>query len=277
MALTKRFIRVLNINSKTVVRPCSKNYSKSAGIIVIGDEILNGDVADTNSNYITKSLYNLGVQTQKISVISDNIDEISNEVVLFSKKYDIVITSGGIGPTHDDVTFEGVAKAFNEELIFHPTLVKICSEYFNTDDLTNPVMKLAKVPSSAKLTFANDKNDRRSKYPNVAVKNVYIFPGIPQLLQYAFDNLAPVMFSTGRQFYTENVYFNVTENKIAQFLDEVLKSYPDVRVGSYPVIQNTAYKVRIKIESNEEKLTAKAAEKLIELVPKEYICYPGKH
>ncbi|XP_017775599.1 PREDICTED: FAD synthase-like [Nicrophorus vespilloides] len=253
---------------------CSKTQKpnvKTAAVIVIGDEILNGEVLDTNSNYVAKTLHNLGVKLEKISVIGDNIDEIANETKLFSERYDYVITTGGIGPTHDDVTFTAIAKAFNEELLPHPTLVKVCSKFYNTTDLDAPGMKLCFIPASAKLNFGDVKPGERKGYPNVSIKNVYIFPGIPQLLEKSLDMVAPKLFSSNNKFYKNKVYFNVTEQVILDVLNRLVEEFPDVMFGSYPELFNSTYKVKITIESTNEEATTKATKKLLESVPKDFL------
>ncbi|KAF2879981.1 hypothetical protein ILUMI_26192 [Ignelater luminosus] len=204
---------------------------KTAGIIVIGDEILKGEVIDTNSNYMTTRLHQLGVKVKKISVIGDIFEDICQDIKTFSQKYTYVITTGGIGPTHDDITFEAVAKAFDEPLILHPDLVKLCTQFYNTTDINSPGMKLARVPKSAKLTYLKT---AKLNYPNVRVRNVYMFPGIPQLFERSFDMLSSTLFQSPCKFYTKYVYFNVTEDKIAKALDSLVKEFPDVLIGSYP-------------------------------------------
>ncbi|KAF5286719.1 hypothetical protein FQR65_LT12472 [Abscondita terminalis] len=244
---------------------------KTAGIIIIGDEILKGQVVDTNSKYMTVKLHKLGIRCKKISVVGDVVDEISEEVKTFSNLYDYVITTGGIGPTHDDVTFEGVAKAFGEPIILHPELVKLCVDFYKTEDVNSPGMKLARVPQSAVLNYVDDEVSNRKSYPNVSVKNVYIFPGIPQLFERSFDSLASVLFKSSNKFYTRVVYFNVTEDKIAKALMVIAQEYPNVLVGSYPELFNKSYQVKITIESTEEKLTKEAYFKLLQIVPRDSI------
>ncbi|GJQ75725.1 hypothetical protein Trydic_g17797 [Trypoxylus dichotomus] len=222
------------IISRTMCKSSDNSSVRTAGIIIIGDEILKGDAVDTNSSFLVKKLYELGVRVKKISVIGDEVDEICTEVKSFSKNYTYVITSGGIGPTHDDVTFEAVAKAFDEPLVAHPVLVSLCSQYYETSDLNCPGMKLANIPKSAKLTFGEGKNKKGSRnYPNVSIKNVYMFPVVA--------------------------------------LNQLVKEFPNVVFGSYPVLENNTYKVKITIEATEDRLIQNAYEKMLQLLPKEYI------
>ncbi|XP_018336860.1 FAD synthase-like [Agrilus planipennis] len=244
-----------------------REKAKSAGIIVIGDEILKGDVVDTNSSYMTPKLHEIGVQVKKIVVIGDDLKEITNEVRSFSSKYNYVITTGGIGPTHDDVTFEGVSLAFNERLIVHPELYKLCCEFFNTTDINYPGMKLSRVPQSSILTYPQS----HKSYPNVRVKNVYMFPGVPQLFQKSFNLLHKELFYSPTKFYSKVLYLTVSEDKVAPYLDNLVKSNPNVLFGSYPDITNKLYMVRVCLESVDQDAVNSAYEKLISSIPEQYI------
>ncbi|RZC40960.1 FAD synthase-like, partial [Asbolus verrucosus] len=203
----------------------------------------------------------------QISIIGDEVDEICKEVKTFSESYDYVITTGGIGPTHDDVTFEGVAKAFNVPLAINPHLRTICEHFYNTTDANHPGMKLARVPQCANLNFSDQGN-----YPNVQVENVYLFPGIPQLFVRSFDSLSAKLFkSDGSSFYTKCIYVNVTEDKIADQLSRLVAAFPDVQVGSYPKLYDKTYKVKITIESTNEESSQHAFNWLLEKLPKEVV------
>ena len=161
-----------------VVGMSSVGLNKSAGLIVIGDEMLKGQVQDTNSHYLTKHLHQKGIRVSRISVLPDDIDVIAAEVKTFTKTFDYVLTSGGIGPTHDDVTFEAVAQAFDCQCQHHPELVEICQAWFKKVDRSDPCFKLAFIPTKSKLNFGLDKKSgKKMLYPIVSVSNVFIFPG----------------------------------------------------------------------------------------------------
>ena len=167
-----RNISTLNMSAN------ARDVSKNAGLIVIGDEILKGQIQDTNSQFLTKQMYQKGIRIAKISVIPDDIDVIAAELKTFSNSYDYVLTSGGIGPTHDDVTFEAVAQAFDCKCEHHPKLVELCKAWFKKDQLSDPCFKLAFIPSKSELNFGIDKKSGKLMiYPIVSVQNVFIFPG----------------------------------------------------------------------------------------------------
>ena len=157
----------------------ASTHVKTAGVVIIGDEILKGQTQDTNTYFLAQNLRQLGVGLERVSVIPDDLDIIAAEVKNFSEKFDYVLTSGGIGPTHDDITFEGVAKAFDRKVEYNPTLVDLCKAWFKTEDMSQPCFKMALLPSPAKLNFGKDKvTGKPQVYPIVSVGNVFIFPGI---------------------------------------------------------------------------------------------------
>ncbi|XP_023718759.1 FAD synthase isoform X2 [Cryptotermes secundus] len=247
---------------------------RSAGIIVIGDEILKGQVHDTNSYFIAGSLYKLGLKVGKISVIGDVEEVISKEVKKFSQEYTYVITTGGIGPTHDDITFQ-LAKAFEESLIPHPELVKLVSDYYKTVDLNSPAMKMAHVPSSAKLRYGYDAaTGRKTLYPNVSVRNVYMFPGVPQLMEKLFTSFSQELFSGGpRKFFMKELYLKAKETTIAETLSSVVKEFPQVTIGSYPKLFHSYYSVLVTVESQAEEDMNNAYIKLRAALYKDVVYY----
>src|SRR5919201_3110556 len=121
---------------------------KTAGIVLIGNEILSGKIADANAAYLCRELRELGVDVRRISVIPDDVDTIAAEIAAFSREFDVVFTSGGVGPTHDDVTIEGVARAMQVPVVRHPELVALLERYYG-DRLTEAHRKMAEVPQGA--------------------------------------------------------------------------------------------------------------------------------
>ncbi|XP_046580781.1 FAD synthase-like [Haliotis rubra] len=246
----------------------------TAGIIVIGDEILKGQTADTNSNFICKHLFSLGVTVKKISVIGDDKDTIAEEVAHFSNSYTHVITSGGIGPTHDDKTLEGIAKAFSEETYPHPQLVELIKGYFGTDDLTSPKMKMAFIPKSATLKYGVNKiTGKKALYPLVSVKNVHMFPGVPAQLERAFHMLEKELFmNPGVEFHTMDMFINKDEMTIASVLNQADEKFrKEVMLGSYPVTHNSYYKVRLTLESLDEDKLGQVCQYLTERLPQDSV------
>lgn len=234
--------------------------AKTAGIIIIGDEILKGHTQDTNSFFLSKLLHSCGVTVRRTVVIGDEVDEIAAEMRMFSKKYDYVITSGGIGPTHDDRTFDAAAAAFNEKLKPNETMKKLCVKYFGNAPLDSPRMKMAFIPESSKLHFGQDAiTGEPYEYPLVIVKNMYIFPGIPSLLEKQATILS-YLFKNNEDFAVTEILVNVNEVVIANILRSCQDKFQPlgVMVGSYPDIENNYYKVKVVIESRSSATTARA-------------------
>src|SRR5947208_2821958 len=207
--------------------------SKTAGIIVIGNEILSGKTRDENSPYLVRELRELGVNVRKISVIPDELDSISEEVRVFSNSYDYVFTTGGVGPTHDDVTMEGIAAAFGRQTQRHPELVATVHHFYPAE-LVEGNLRMADIPEGARLV-----GGKGMWFPVVAVENVYIFPGVPEILQRKFERIKE-MFREA-PFHLREIYLRADEGQIAAILHHVLADFPDLMLGSYPYFDNPVY------------------------------------
>ncbi|XP_039304115.1 FAD synthase isoform X2 [Solenopsis invicta] len=203
-----------------------------------------------------------------ISVISDNVEEISKEIKDASSKYTYVITSGGIGPTHDDVTYTGLAKAFNDQLHYHPKLVDIIKHYSGIDDASSPVYKMAQIPQKASLKFGlNTGTSKPNIYPYIVLGNVYVFPGSPVFLEKAFQNLYEELLSANKRFIKEEVFIDAREDLFANALSTVVKEFPNVSFGSYPVSDCRYFKSFVTIESDNKNDTERAKQRFYELNP----------
>jgi FAD synthetase len=236
--------------------------TKTAGIIVIGDEILSGKVQDTNTFFLTRELWAGGVYVCRISVVPDIVDEIAGEVRKFSEKYDFVLTSGGIGPTHDDITIEGVAKAFGVRPVISDVLKRRLEK--RTKDLTPARLKMAEVPEGAELLDCGE-----SSFPLIKYRNLYIFPGIPEELRERF-NAIKERFS-GPKIFLRKVYLKEVESVLAPHLNEIVKLKDRVKVGSYPVVNNQEYSVMVTLESTSGQELDSAVQLLLDKVPGEKV------
>ncbi|KAG9435973.1 FAD synthase [Apis mellifera carnica] len=255
----------------TLIRMKSSEGHPTAGIIVIGDEILKAQVKDTNYFYACKLLYKYGVKVQKIAIVRDNLQDIAKEIKYFSKMFNYVFTSGGIGPTHDDLTYEAIALAFNDTLHYHPTLVDIIKNYFDLQDLFGtfplPAYKMAYIPTKAVLKFGKDEvTGRMLTYPYVIIENVYIFPGSPIFFEKSFQTLCKEFFTYCKKFATTEIYINAKEESFADILRKVALEFSNVTFGSYPE-RNRYYKVRIIIESENENDLQKAKKIFCDRIP----------
>jgi len=228
----------------------ASTQGKTAAVVIIGDEILKGQTQDTNTYFLAQNLRKLGVSLERVAVIPDDLAVIAAEVKKFSESFDFVLTSGGIGPTHDDLTFEGVARAFDRNVEYNPKLVDLCKAWFKTEDMSAPCFKMALLPGQAKLNFGKDKTTGKLMiYPIVSIKNVFIFPGVPELLQRAFNNLGETLFKTDVEFISSELYFPLDELSLTTRLNKLVKSHPEVTFGSYPSWSNQYFRTKITLEA----------------------------
>jgi molybdenum cofactor synthesis domain-containing protein len=237
--------------------------SKTAGIIIIGNEILSGKVQDINSFYLACELRTLGVDVKQISVIPDEIEIIGKEAAEFSGRYDYVFTSGGVGPTHDDVTMAGIANGFNVKLIRHQDIENILLSRFR-ESVNSSVLKMTEVPEGAEIIFRED-----MRFPVISFRNMFIFPGIPDYMKNKF-NLIKERFRCS-EYFLRRIYLNSHESNIAEILNLAVVENNDVIFGSYPVIGRSDYKVIITVESKSQKPVKKALDELIKSLPEDII------
>jgi len=198
--------------------------SKTAGIVIIGNEVLSGKTRDTNSYFFCAELRRLGVEVQKISTIQDEIEIIGREVAEFSKRFDYVFTSGGVGPTHDDVTIDGVAHGFGLKVVRHPDIERRMRQRFG-DQVNDARLRMANVPEGATLLATE-----APFAAIVKIRNVYIFPGIPKILEERFHAIKE-MFRDA-PYYLKNVYVRYGEGVIAAILNDLLVKFPELMLGS---------------------------------------------
>ena len=233
---------------------------KTAGIIIIGNEILSGKVSDCNSSYLAAELSTLGVSLMRISVIPDDAKIIGDEALKFSEEYDYVFTSGGVGPTHDDVTMEGIAKGFCTRMVPHPELVKRFRAYYG-DRCNAAVMKMAEVPEGAGII-----DQGNTSFPVVSFRNIFIFPGIPKYLVEKFSSIKERFRSTA--LHLKRLFLNANEPDIAEGLNRTVSEHSDVVFGSYPVLDNPVYKVIVTAESRSPDALVRSVAELVERLPK---------
>lgn len=220
-----------------------------AGIILVGNEILSGKVTDANAAYLCRELRALGVDVRRIAVIPDDVDEIAREVAACSLAYDVVFTSGGVGPTHDDVTIEGVARAMGVRVLRHPALLAELERYYRerlgaTATLAEPHLKMAEVPEGSQLVA-----DGNVRFPTILMRNVYILPGVPEIFRQKFDALRHRF--QDQPFYLRQVFVRVAESALAPYLNDLLAAFPALLLGSYPEFSNPEYRVKVTLESRD--------------------------
>ena len=237
--------------------------SKTAGIVIIGNEVLSGKTQDINSHFFCTELRRLGVEVKKISTIQDEIELIGREVGGFSQHYDYVFTSGGVGPTHDDVTIEGIAHGFGLKVVRHPDIERRMRQRFG-DQVNEARLRMANVPDGAVLLATE-----ALFAPIINIHNVYIFPGIPSILQERFHAIKE-MFRDA-PYHLKNVYVRYGEGVIAEMLNNLLVEFPQLMLGSYPVLNLPDYKVKVTLESKDSSYLERALQVFIASLPNDAV------
>ena len=233
--------------------------SKSAGIVIIGNEVLSGKTHDTNSYFLCTELRQLGVEVQKISTIPDVIELIGQEVAAFANRFDLVFTTGGVGPTHDDVTIEGIAHGFGLRVVRHPDIERRMRQRLGSE-INEARLRMANVPESAELLATE-----AMFAPVVMIRNVFIFPGIPRILQERFHAIKERFRDT--PYLLKNVYVKYGEGIIAAILNDLLAKFPQLLLGSYPVLDLPDYKVKVTLESKDADYLNRALQTFVSSLP----------
>lgn len=242
-----------------------KTRSTTAGIIVIGNEILSGKVQDINSCYLTAELRTLGVSVMRILVIPDDIGTIGSEAAIFSKHFDYVFTTGGVGPTHDDVTMAGLAQGFRVNLVPNTQIREsLASKYANP--LNKALEKMTEIPEGAEVVFGGP-----MVFPIVIYRNIYVFPGIPDHVKEKFPFIRERI--RGRTIHLRKIYLNTDECEIAGLLTLVLSQKSDVVIGSYPITGHSEYRVLLTMESESERSLKDTFDDLLGLLPPDMVVH----
>ena len=202
----------------------------SAAILIIGNEILSGRTKDLNGNYLAVELLNLGINVRQIRIVPDEKKEIVGALNALKIKYTYVFTSGGIGPTHDDITADSVAEAFSVPLLLNEKAREmLASHYANgKDDLNEARLRMARIPAGATLI-----DNPISKAPGFRIGNVFVLAGVPRIFQAMADSILTNLDS-GDPIISKTITISKPEGTIAEKLAEIASSFPEVSIGSYP-------------------------------------------
>lgn len=218
-------------------------HDPTAAVVLIGNELLTGKVVDENGTYLVRELRSLGVTVREVRIVPDEIEAIGRSIRQLTPEHDTVFTSGGVGPTHDDITLEGIAAAFDVALVENGTMAHHVDRVFANDpDRHSAFSKMARVPEGTTLIQSAD-----LLWPIYRVKNVYILPGVPEIFRRQFDAIKSRFLS--EPFFLRTIYFRIGEGDLAPNLMEACRAFPTISLGSYPVWDRSDYRVRVTIES----------------------------
>lgn len=244
-----------------------KDNNPTAAIVIIGNEILSGRTQDINSNYLAKGLEKQGVRLNEVRVIADNEDMIISTINELRVKYTYVFTTGGIGPTHDDITTLSIAKAFGVKVVTHLEALKLLENYYNDDSgLTPARAKMAEIPIGAKLI-----DNPISKAPGFIIENVYVMAGVPIIMQVMFDHIKHCL-KKGKIIISKSIFVFVGESFIAEHFNNLQNKYEMIEMGSYPFIRSqqdnnkAIFGTNLILRSDDNISLSKAYAELIDMI-----------
>ena len=224
------------------------NKKVNAAIIIIGNEILSGRTQDINLINLSKWLNELGVKVEEVRIVPDDEMTIVHTVNFLRVKFKYIFTTGGIGPTHDDITSKSIAKAFNLKYEKHKEAYKLLENYYGRKNFNTGRKKMAKLPNKSSLIL-----NPSSGAPGFIVDNVYCLPGVPSILKSMLGGLRNKIIG-GKKIYSETISIKTVESEIASSLEKVQKKYNNTEIGSYPFFKQRKIGVSIVIRSPEKKI-----------------------
>jgi molybdenum cofactor synthesis domain-containing protein len=231
----------------------------TAAVLLIGDEILSGRTKDVNAGFIAERLTELGIDLKEIRVVADDETEIVDALNALRKRYTYVFTTGGIGPTHDDITADAVAKAFGVGLPIHPKVEADMRKHF-ADRLNEARLRMARIPEGGDLFYADG-----IIAPGFRIGNVHVMPGVPKIMQSMFGYIAPTL-KTGPRVLSETVLANAKEGDVGTPLGEIQRRHPDVMIGSYPFMDESGPNTNLVIRGRDPARVAKVKAEVIAML-----------
>jgi molybdenum cofactor synthesis domain-containing protein len=235
----------------------------TAALVVIGEEILSGRTADENIAYIARYLTKVGIGLREVRIIPDVEDEIVAAVNELRARFTYVFTTGGIGPTHDDVTTEAIGKAFGVGVPIDPRAVEAMGKGYSGAELTPARLRMARIPEGAELI-----DNAVSRAPGFKIGNVIVMAGIPRIMQVMLDAVAPRLLK-GRLMLARSVRLDVPEGDAAPGLAAIQSTHPDVQIGSYPFFEKNRLGTYVVLRSVDADRLDQARAALFALIDKE--------
>jgi molybdenum cofactor synthesis domain-containing protein len=239
----------------------------TAALVVVGNEVLSAKVRDENGPWAAQRLRALGVRLLAIHVVADRVEEIAAAVEAERRRADWVFTSGGVGPTHDDVTLPAVARALGRPLVRHAALEEVLRalhrRHHGDEPLPEAALRMADVPEGTRLLGD-------PAYPTLAVENVVVLPGPPAFFRFQLEQVAPLLQAP--PFCLATVYLTVGEERFAAELARVAAAHPEVELGSYPRFdQGADHRVKLTVESRDAAQVQAALAALLAALPREWV------
>ena len=241
------------------------NKKVNAAIIIIGNEILSGRTQDINVMNLSKWLNELGVKVEEVRIVPDNETAIVHTVNFLRKRFDYIFTTGGIGPTHDDITSKSIAKAFNLKYGKHKEAYKILENYYGSKNFNIGRQKMAMMPTKASLIL-----NPSSGAPGFIIDNVYCLPGVPSILKSMLGELNNII-KGGKKILSKSISIQTVESEIAKSLEKVQHKFKQVDIGSYPFFRLGKIGVSIVIRSSDKKKIDDCYKEIVNFLKKKKI------
>ncbi|HTW54737.1 MAG TPA: molybdopterin-binding protein [Stellaceae bacterium] len=238
----------------------SEPKTYTACVLIIGNEILSGRVQDENVAFLAKGLNEVGIRLKEVRVIPDDSDTIVNTVNEVRRIFDYVFTTGGIGPTHDDITAQCIAEAFAVKLILHPEAKRLLEGHYPPGAVNEARMRMAYVPDGARLL-----PNPISRAPGFQIGNVYVMAGVPQIMQATFNELR-YHLRGGARMLSRSVSCSLGEGILAKPLAELQARYGDLEIGSYPYFRRADFGVTLVIRGTDRRRLDDATDELKALI-----------
>lgn len=236
----------------------------TAAFLAIGNELLSGKVVEANLAPLAKTLRALGIQLCTAEIVLDDVTTLAATMARLSRQYGVVVTSGGVGPTHDDVTIEAAAQAFGRRVVRDESLVELVKKTFG-DKTSDAHLRFADVPEGAALMSAPD-----SAWPTPVIENVWILPGVPEVFRMKLATLRAWVHGP-LPFVSRALVLNRDEVDLKTTLDAVVAAHPAVSIGSYPALFNPRYRTRITFDSTDAEAVDRALADLRSRVDESHI------
>ena len=237
-----------------------QSEAPTVAVLVIGDEILSGRTKDANLGIIADWAGVMGLDLKEARVVADDEDDIVAALNALRQRYDYVFTTGGIGPTHDDITADAVAKAFGVTIDVDPRAVYEMNKRYTRQTLTPARLRMARIPEGAELI-----ENIVSRAPGFRIGNVYVMAGIPNIMQAMLDAAAPTL-KTGRRLLSRTVPTDLPEGAVSEPLGVIAKRHKGAMIGSYPRFENNRFSTRIVVRAREEALLAEVVTEIEAMV-----------
>jgi molybdenum cofactor synthesis domain-containing protein len=234
--------------------------ARTAAALLIGNELLSGKIHESNLVELARTLRAVGVKLRRAVTVPDEIDVIADEVRALQVTHDVVFTSGGVGPTHDDITIEAVAKAFGVPAVVDPTFEAMLADVYG-DRMTEGHRRMALVPLGADLV-----THEQVRWPTVRMKNVWVLPGVPEAFRMKLAVVRDHVRGAHR-FASREVFTKMDEPDLKPLLDKVVAAHPEVDVGSYPKWFDSRYKTKITFDATDEAKVEAALKEFLASLP----------